>query len=40
MDYRQMIKNKYSVRDYKDKKVDAKTAKAIRDYANHCPKIG
>ena len=39
MDYRQMIKNKYSVRDYKDKKVDAKTAKAIRDYANHCPKL-
>lgn len=39
MDYRQMIKEKHSVRDYKDKKVDAKIAKEIRDYANRCPKL-
>lgn len=39
MDYRQMINQKYSVRDYKEKKVDAKTAKEIRDYANRCPKL-
>ena len=39
MDYRQTIANKYSVRDYKDKKVDAKTAKEIRDYARECPKL-
>ena len=29
MDYRQTIANKYSVRDYKDKTIDAKTAKEI-----------
>lgn len=39
MDYRQTIANKYSVRDYKDKKVDAKIAKEIRDYAKECPKL-
>lgn len=39
MDYRQTITNKYSVRDYKDKKIDAKTAKEIRDYARTCPKL-
>lgn len=39
MDYRQTIANKYSVRDYKDKKVDAKIAKEIRDYARECPKL-
>lgn len=39
MDYRQTIANKYSVRDYKDKTIDAKTAKEIRDYARTCPKL-
>lgn len=39
MDYRQTIANKFSVRDYKDKTIDAKTAKEIRDYANHCARL-
>lgn len=39
MDYRQTIADKYSVRDYKDKVIDAKTAKEIRDYARTCPKL-
>lgn len=39
MNYRQTIANKNSVRDYKEKTVDEKTAKAIRQYARACPKL-
>ena len=39
MDCKQIILNKCSVRDYKAKKVDAKTIKELSQYVNHCPKL-
>lgn len=39
MDYKNIILNKYSVRDYKEKKVDAKIIKELSQYANTCPKL-
>ena len=33
MDYKNIILNKYSVRDYKEKKVDAKIIKELSQYA-------
>lgn len=39
MDYKQIILNKCSARDYKSKKVDARTIRELSQYANHCPKL-
>lgn len=39
MDYKSIILSKSSVRDYKEKKVDAKIMKELSSYANSCPKL-
>lgn len=39
MDYKEIIENKRSVRDYKDKPVDAKIMKELQTFANSCPHL-
>ena len=39
MDYKNIIMNKSSVRDYKEKKVDEKIILELSRYANTCPRL-
>ncbi|MDO5147297.1 MAG: nitroreductase family protein [Eubacteriales bacterium] len=39
MDYKEIIENKSSVREYKEKPVDEKIMIQLGDFANHCPRL-
>ena len=39
MEYKDLIESKNSVRDYKEKEVDAATVKKIRDFAQSCERL-
>ncbi len=39
MDYKQIINNKFSVREYKNKKVRDDTFRELTGYANSCPRL-
>lgn len=39
MDYKEIIENKKSMRDYKDKPVEAKVMKELQAFANSCPQL-
>lgn len=39
MDYKQLISEKYSVRDYKDKKVNEKALEELKKYSESCPRL-